>query len=63
MTDPRNQRIEAAISFAHLFIREARRALDGLPNQLPRAAAQLYLAVEQIDGKAIDRHELTEVVQ
>jgi hypothetical protein len=63
MTDPRNQRIEAATSFAHLFIREARRALDGLPNQLPRAAAQLYLAVEQIDGRAADLREYTEMVQ
>ena len=63
MTDPRSQRIEAALSFAHLFIREGRRALDGLPHQLPRAAAQLVLAIEQIDGKAIDWHELTEVVQ
>ena len=50
-TDPTTTRLEAALSWAHIFIREGRRRLEGHPNQLPRAAAQLYFAIEQIDGK------------
>ena len=48
---PRVGRLEAALSWAHIFILQARYALEGHPNQLPRAAAQLYFAIEQIDGK------------
>ena len=57
-------RLEAAISWAHIFVLQARSALDGHVNQLPRAAAQLYFAIEQIDGKPCEhgdfyRHEKT----
>ena len=54
-TEPTTTRLEAALSWAHIFIREGRRRLEGHPNQLPRAAAQLYFAIEQIDGKVWQR--------
>jgi len=54
----REDNIRAAMSWCHLFLREAHRLLDGKQNQFPRAAAQLYVAIEQIDGKPCTHDEL-----
>jgi hypothetical protein len=50
----REARLSAAISWARQFIEQGTLALDGKSHQLPRAAAQTVLAIEQIDGKPMN---------
>lgn len=50
----RNERIAVAAAFAKEFLTESALNDLGVSNQLPRAAAQLYLALEQIDRKPCD---------
>ena len=50
----RHAQIAVARTWALLFVRESGRALKGLTHQMPRAAAQTYLAIEQIDPEPLD---------
>lgn len=50
----KDARIAAAQSWARAFEIHCAFELEGKPNQLPRAAAQLVAAIEQIDGKETD---------
>ena len=55
----RDARIAAAQSWARSFSYECESALEGKLNQMPRAAAQLIRAIEQIDGnEEVDPEEI-----
>ena len=53
----RNERIAVAAAFAREFITESNLNALGMNSQIPRAAAQLYIAIEQIDGKPCEHGE------